>query len=68
MVFLGLLGLFFTTKFYPKLSNYIEKIPYKLGKIIIRFLLITVSLDMLISFTAILRQSLRRKKKSHIQK
>ncbi len=63
MVFWGLLGLFFTTKFYPKLSNYIEKIPYKLGKIIIRFLLITVSLDMLISFTAILRQSLRREGK-----
>lgn len=60
MIFWGLLGLFFTNHLYPKLSFYIEKIPYVIGKTILGILLCTVSLDMFVSFTAILRQTLRR--------
>lgn len=60
MLFWGLLGLLFTTKFYPAFSDFIEKIPYKLGKLITHILMITLFLDMLVSFTAIFRQGLRR--------
>ena len=59
MVFWGLLGLLFTTKVYPKLSFWIEEIPYRLGKFVEMILLIIVSLDMFVSFVAIFRQGLR---------
>lgn len=61
MIFWGLLGLLFTVKFYPMLSTLIEKIPYRLGKMITGILLVGIGLDMFVSFSAIFRQSFRKK-------
>jgi len=51
--------LLFTVKFYPMLSTLIEKIPYRLGKMITGILLVGIGLDMFVSFSAIFRQSFR---------
>lgn len=60
MMFWGLGALFTIKIFYPWFSNLIEKIPYKIGNFIYKFLLIFLITDMIISFTALLRQNLRR--------
>lgn len=60
MLLWGLLCVIFIKLVYPFLSKYIEKIPYKPGNIIAKILVIIITLDALISFTAIIRQSLRR--------
>lgn len=56
----GLAAFFLVKKFYPWFSNLIEKIPFKIGNIIYKSLLVFLILDMLISWTALLRQNLRR--------
>ena len=45
---------------YPYLSKSIERIPHKIGNTLTKILVIIVVLDATISFTAIIRQSLRR--------
>lgn len=60
MLLWGILSLIFVKLVYPFISKQIEKIPYNVGKPILRILVIIISLDMLVSFTAIIRQSLRR--------
>ena len=60
MMFWGLGALFAVKIFYPWFSNLIEKIPYKIGTIIYRILFIFLITDIIISFTALLRQNLRR--------
>lgn len=59
MLFWGLLGLLLVKVVYPLLSNLIEKIPVQFGETLYRVLLIFMIFDMLISWTAILRQNLR---------
>lgn len=56
----GILGLLFVRYVYPFISKLIESIPYKEGVIITRVLIVIVSLDMLVSFSAVYRQSNRR--------
>lgn len=60
MLLWGILSLIFVKLVYPFISKQIEKIPYSVGKPILRILVIIISLDMLVSFTAVIRQSLRR--------
>lgn len=56
----GLFTLFFVKKVYPFLSKYIEKIPYNLGMLLTKILVVFMIFNMLISWTAIIRQTLRR--------
>ena len=60
MFFWGLCCMIYICYFYPKISNLIEKIPYKIGNKIVTFLVIFLSIDMLVSWTALFRQTLRR--------
>lgn len=60
MFFWGLLALLFKDHIYPSLSAWIEKIPYRLGRIITVLFATLLGLDMLVSWTALLRQTLRR--------
>ena len=61
MLFWGLLGIIFVRYVYPSISNFIEKIPVRYGKLFTNILVTLVIFDMLISWTALLRQSQRRK-------
>ena len=56
----GILCVIFIRLIYPFISKYIEKIPYKIGNIITKILIIIIIFDAAISFTAVIRQSLRR--------
>lgn len=56
----GLCGLFLVYVVYPFISKLIEKIPVKIGNIIMPIIIILMSLDMIISFSAVIRQTLRR--------
>ena len=60
MLFWGILALLFVYIFYPFLSYLIERIPYNLGKLLYYIFLVLVLLDMLISYGAVARQTLRR--------
>lgn len=60
MLFWGLLGVVFVKWLYPIVSSLIEKIPYKFGKPLIISLIIFLSLNMAISWTALFRQTYRR--------
>ncbi len=60
MILWGFLALILVKYFYPFVSKLIEKIPYHLGTILTRILLIFMVINMLISWGAILRQTLRR--------
>lgn len=60
MFFWGLLALLFKQYLYPFLSKWIDKISGHRGKIITTICAILLGLDMLISWTALLRQTLRR--------
>lgn len=60
MLFWGLCGLFVVYKFYPFISKKIEEVPIKTGTIITKFLVVFMTVNMLVSFTAVIRQSLRR--------
>lgn len=56
----GLFCLVFVRYIYPPISNFIEKIPYDLGKIILTFFIVFLTIDMFVSWTALIRQHLRR--------
>lgn len=59
MAFWGFLGLILVKVVYPFLSNLIEKIPLEIGERLFAVLLVFMIFNMLISWTAILRQNLR---------
>ena len=59
MLFWGVLCFILMVVIYPKVSNAIEKIPYNLGNIIYYTLLIIITIDMFISFSACIRMGLR---------
>lgn len=58
MIIWGLFTLLFIRKIYPFLSSLIEILPYK--KIIIKILVIFMAVNIFISWTAIIRQNLRK--------
>lgn len=60
-IFWGILGITWVKIIYPFLSNTIEKIPNKYGKILTFVLIFIVSFDIVFSSLAVYRQSLRRK-------
>ena len=60
MLFWGLLACIWAMYIYPKMSKFIESWPYKFGKILTTICVILLSLDMLISWTALFRQTQRR--------
>lgn len=60
MLVWGGAGTVFAYGIYPYLSRMIEKIPYNLGKLITKILVVFMALNMLISWTALLRQTMRR--------
>ncbi len=55
----GVICLFFVRIVYPFCSNLIEKIPVKTGEIIFRILLVLVSIDCLLSLSAVVKMNLR---------
>ena len=59
MIGWGLICLIFIKWIYPHLSNLIESIPNKTGTIILSILMILLCIDMLLSFSAVLRQNFR---------
>lgn len=59
MLVWGLLGLVFVDYVYPFCSSLIEKIPVKIGEAIFHVALVLMVLDMAISWTAVIRQTLR---------
>lgn len=59
MIVWGLFGLLFTEIVYPFMSKMIEKIPYKIGEILYKILLIFMIFDITISIGACLRQRMR---------
>lgn len=59
MLVWGLLGLLLVKVVYPPVSNLIEQIPVKIGDRIYVVLVVLMALDMLVSWTAIIRQTLR---------
>jgi len=61
MIFWGFAVMLLVHYVYPYISNWIEKIPYKLGNILVKFLVIFMTLNMVISWTALGRQTLRHK-------
>ena len=60
MIFWGIICFFFVKEIYPIIDNFYHKINNKLGSIILKTLIIFLCLDMFISFSAIIRQYLRR--------
>ncbi len=60
MLLWGLFCLIFVKYIYPPISSLIEKIPYKIGKIVLNIFVVLLTFDMLISWTALIRQHLRR--------
>lgn len=60
MIFWGILTLVFIQWIYPWLSKWIEKIPYHIGVTVTIICAILLSFDMLISWSALIRQNLRR--------
>ncbi len=60
MVVWGLFSFIFIKKIYPYLSKSIEKIPLKIGNYLFYIVLIFLSLDMAVSWTALIRSALRR--------
>lgn len=60
MIAWGILGLIFVELIYPFISKCIENIPIHFGKILTNSLVVFLSLDMLISWTALYRQTTRR--------
>lgn len=56
----GLFSLGFVKGVYPFLSNLIEKVPVNIGNILFYIILVFLILDMAISWSALIRSSLRR--------
>lgn len=59
MLFWGLLCYILMTKIYPYISNKIERLPHNIGNIIYYILLIVITIDMILSFSACIRMGLR---------
>ncbi len=59
MLVWGVLGLVLVKVVYPPVSRLIEQIPVKIGDRIYIVLVVLMALDMLVSWTAIIRQTLR---------
>jgi len=59
MMFWGVLGIVLVKVVYPVLSNLIERIPVEIGNTLYVVLVVFMILDMLVSWTAIIRQTLR---------
>lgn len=53
------MGLILVKVVYPFLSNLIERIPIRVGEIVFVVLLVFMTLDCLISWSALIRQNLR---------
>lgn len=60
MIVWGLFGVVFVKYVYPFISKRIERIPYNLGNLLTRILVVFMIFNMAISWTAIIRQTLRR--------
>lgn len=60
MLFWGLGGFLFLKFIYPFLAKWIEKIPYSFARYFYPFLLVFLMLDMLLSYTVLVRQALRK--------
>lgn len=63
MLFWGAGGLIFMLFIYPPISKLISKIPNNIGKVILPILVVFMCLNMLISYTALIRQAERLKNK-----
>ncbi len=61
MIFWGFAVMVLIHIVYPIISKLIEKIPYKIGQPLVVILVIFMTLNMLISWTALARQTLRHK-------
>ena len=61
MLLWGLICLLFVKVLYPPISKKIESLPYKPATIILNICVVLLSIDMFISFSAGIRQDLRRK-------
>ncbi|MDE5539201.1 MAG: putative ABC transporter permease [Bacilli bacterium] len=61
MIFWGFAVMILIHYLYPYISKLIEKIPKKIGDIIVKFLVVFMTLNMVISWTALGRQVLRNK-------
>lgn len=61
MLVWGILCLIYSKYLYPKISKMIENAPYNLMRIVTICLAIFLTLDMIISWSALIRQNLRRK-------
>ncbi len=59
MLVWGLLGLVLVKVIYPPVSDAIEKVPVKIGNIVFVIAFALMSLDMFVSWTALIRQTLR---------
>ena len=59
MLVWGLMGLLILYVIYPLLSKAIESIPYNLGKMVYKVLVILINIDVFISYGAAIRQGLR---------
>ena len=61
MIFWGLLGLVLMKVIYPKISNLIECIPYKIGTICYYILFVFIIFDLFVTYSALFRMSERDK-------
>lgn len=59
MVIWGVMGLVLVKVVYPWVSKWIEKIPERVGNTVYVMLIVFMALDMLVSWSAIIRQTLR---------
>lgn len=59
MLVWGLMGLILVKVIYPLLSNLIERIPIRTGNILFLVLLVFMTLNCLVSWSALIRQNLR---------
>lgn len=60
MAIWGLLGVILIYLLYPLISRLVERLPMKAGKIITWVIVVVVGMDILVSYTALIRQDLRR--------
>ena len=60
MLFWGLMAVLLVYVIYPVCSKLIESIPYNLGMLIYHTLVVLISIDFFVTYTAVIRQTLRR--------
>lgn len=61
MLFWGLAVMILVHLVYPYISKWIEKLPVKFGNILVKFLVVFMTINMVVSWTALGRQTLRHK-------